>query len=735
MAMRLHCTGWCAQDVTSAVRSCHVLGHSVNRSRPKPFQSEKHTHAGDCPQFQFGHRGSRVITLAASTVAVGQEKPPEAPQDKYPPVEGVTALKVTNNITCLRGVCNERLKYEIEYALRRGTTENSYLIAVPDSDHKILIDVPFKAFAKGFMSCLEQETDVRQISHIVLTHVGPNRVSTLLSVLDKALQGRPAGSMKLVLSNPALKVLQAGMQGAGKPDLLSGLDVIVVKSGDEQIDITDKYSLEATLTPTPRWPDLMCVFEPKSKVMFTSKLFSAHVSPELLKASSSAFDVGSWEAYGEHWKYFFDCMLAPVAKQAVAALDKLPISATPRAAMGRPAAFLDAIGQLWGAAVSDIVAGSKQAPDGKITKAPRRTFAYALAPQHGPVVKTTISQLVYEYRKWAEQQVAAMRTSNVAVMYASAYGNTAALAQAITRGVTKGGVAVNTINLELVGLEEVAEAVKQSDAFILGSPTLGGHMPTQVQVALGNILRQSKARELPCGVFGSFGWSGEAVDEMESRLKDAGFAFAFKPIRVKFKPTAKDLVTCEQAGRDLAVQVKRRLKNKEKSTAATSAAEASQASGRKKAMGRVVGSLSVVTAADEDLKTGMLASWISQASFDPPGVTVSVKKDRVGMETLLHSGNKFSISMLPEGADKKILKVMSTPHQPGEDRLEGIEIFDSEVSGAPILKAANAYMDCEVISRMEAGDHWVIYAKVEGGKVLDDAALTSVCHRKVGNHY
>lgn len=219
------------------------------------------------------------------------------------------------------------------------------------------------------VSCLEQETDVRQISHIVLTHVGPNRVSTLLSVLDKALQGRPAGSMKLVLSNPALKVLQAGMQGkgntnavcirrlhtavrcaccdmlhacntnvlsctvahqrqkyaskqwncrthyhslpwacvcvsrrtqmayglplltllsgAGKPDLLSGLDVIVVKSGDEQIDITDKYSLEATLTPTPRWPDLMCVFEPKSKVMFTSKLFSAHVSPELLKVNGA----------------------------------------------------------------------------------------------------------------------------------------------------------------------------------------------------------------------------------------------------------------------------------------------------------------------------------------------------------------------------------------------------------------------------------------------------------------
>lgn len=26
-------------------------------------------------------------------------------------------------------------------------------------------------------------------------------------------------------------------------------------------------------------------------------------------------------------------------------------------------------------------------------------------------------------------------------------------------------------------------------------------------------------RDLPCGVFGSFGWSGEAVDELENRLK------------------------------------------------------------------------------------------------------------------------------------------------------------------------------------------------------------------------
>jgi flavorubredoxin len=63
----------------------------------------------------------------------------------------------------------------------------------------------------------------------------------------------------------------------------------------------------------------------------------------------------------------------------------------------------------------------------------------------------------------------------------------------------------------------------------------------QVTTALGAILRASEAKALPCGVFGSFGWSGEAVDEMEARLRDAGFKFGFEPIRVKFKPTAGQL--------------------------------------------------------------------------------------------------------------------------------------------------------------------------------------------------
>jgi flavorubredoxin len=62
--------------------------------------------------------------------------------------------------------------------------------------------------------------------------------------------------------------------------------------------------------------------------------------------------------------------------------------------------------------------------------------------------------LLWSGSSWTAAQVKAAETS-VAVLYASAYGNTAALAQAISRGITKAGVGVETYNLEVSTVEEV----------------------------------------------------------------------------------------------------------------------------------------------------------------------------------------------------------------------------------------------------------------------------------------
>ena len=70
----------------------------------------------------------------------------------------------------------------------------------------------------------------------------------------------------------------------------------------------------------------------------------------------------------------------------------------------------------------------------------------------------------------------------MAVLYASAYGNTAGMAQAISRGITKAGIGVETLNLEVDSVDDALKALKGAKGFIIGSPTLGGPLPPQVSL-------------------------------------------------------------------------------------------------------------------------------------------------------------------------------------------------------------------------------------------------------------
>ena len=123
-----------------------------------------------------------------------------------------------------------------------------------------------------------------------------------------------------------------------------------------------------------------------------------------------------------------------------------------------------------------------------------------------------------------------------------------------------------------------------------------------------------------------------------------------------------------------------------------------------------------------------------QASFDPPGLTVAVKRDRA-VEALLPVGNRFVLTVLAEGKERAAVKQLMRPFGPAEDRFAGLEVQRSELSGAAILPAAAAsYLECRVEQRMEAGDHFLVYAVVEEGKVLCEAP-SAVHHRKIGSTY
>ncbi len=466
-----------------------------------------------------------------------------------------------------------------------------------------------------------------------------------------------APQITFVCSNPGAKNLKSALENDDLP--------ILIMRGDETLDLGKGHHLQFIPTPNPRYPDQLCTYDPQTEILFSDKLFGSHF------CGDQVFDEG-WEVFTEDRRYYFDCLMAPHPRQVETALDKL----------------------------ADL-----------------QIRLYATG--HGPLVRYGLQELTHSYREWIKQQTNS--ELSVALIYASAYGNTAILSQAIARGITKAGVRVESINCEFADPEEIKSAIEKCAGFVIGSPTLGGHAPTPVQTALGIVLSTATNTKL-AGVFGSFGWSGEAVDLLEGKLKDAGFRFGFEPIRVKFKPNESTLQNCEEAGTDFAQALKRFTKK--------SLVAKQPATNVEQAVGRIIGSLCVVTATQGEIKTGMLASWVTQASFNPPGLTIAVAKDRA-MENLTHTSNPFIVNILAEG--REIRKHFMKVYEPGQDRFKGLDI--TEGNGGVILNGALAYLECTVQSRMEVGDHWLVYATVNDGKVLNQDGMTAIHHRKSASFY
>jgi flavorubredoxin/flavin reductase (DIM6/NTAB) family NADH-FMN oxidoreductase RutF len=567
-----------------------------------------------------------------------------------PKPRDVQVLPIAADTIVLRSRSWTRLRFEIEYALGRGTTANSYLIT---ADKIALIDPPGETFTQIYLEALQQRLDLSRLDYVILGHVNPNRAITLKALLEVAPQ------ITFVCSNPGAINLRGALP---EHDLK-----IIVMRGEETLDLGKGHNLQFIPTPSPRWPDQLCTYDPQIEILYTDKLFGAHI------CSDQVFDEG-WEIFNEDRRYYYDCLMAPYARQVETALDKL-------------------------------------------SELPPRLYATG----HGPLVRYGLIELTQAYRQWSQQQKS--QDTTVALLYASAYGNTATLAQALARGITKAGVGVEAINCEVAEPSEIQAAIEKSAGFIIGSPTLGGHAPTPIQTALGIVLSTATNKKL-AGVFGSFGWSGEAIDLIEGKLRDAGYRFGFETLRVKFKPTDVTLKLCEEAGTDFAQALKKAKKVRAPQQTATTVEQA---------VGRIVGSLCVVTAKQGDISSAMLADWVSQATFNPPGLTVAVAKDRA-IESLMYPGTEFVLNILAEGNHLSVMKHFLKPFAPGEDRFAGVATQDAS-NGSPILNDALAYLECSVNSRMESGDHWVVYAIVENGKLLEPNGMTAVHHRKSGNHY
>ena len=597
----------------------------------------------------------------------------------------VIQIPVEPGLVCLRGLSPTRLRFEVEYGLERGTTANSFLyLPSGPGDTALLVHPPGDSFAAPYLEALEALVPTTGPLQVVVGHTNPNRVKLLRQLAQRWPQ------LELISSNPGAQLLRElwnqrkpvppGSDATAEPEALPPLPPLRVVRTDTELTRADGRTLALLPTPTPRWPGGLMAFEAGSGLLMSGKFFAGHLCTEAWAETNRS-------STEEDRRYFYDCLMAPMVRQVEAVLDR-------------------------------------------IDELPIRT----IAPGHGPAIAESWRSLLVDYRRWGETQERAKLS--VALLYASAYGNTAAIADGLAQGVARTGVRVESINCEFSPAEKLLEAIRSCDAVLIGSPTLGGHAPTPIVSALGTLLAEGD-RAKPVGVFGSFGWSGEALDLLESKLRDGGFRLAFEPIKVKFSPDAATLKTIEETGTALGRQLLSTQRKEQRRSAGAGGMSESRSNPAVLALGRVVGSLCVLTtvkgSGESQLSGAMVASWVSQASFSPPGLTVAVAKDRA-VEALLHVGDGFALNVLAAGRENGAMKQFLQPFAPGADRFAGLEL-EHTPTGQPVLPEALAWMECTVKQRMECGDHWLLYAEAQAGAVLDSSATTAVHQRRSGANY
>ena len=449
-----------------------------------------------------------------------------------------------------------------------------------------------------------------------------------------------------------------------------------VKSGEE-LDLGTNpesgvnHRFEFLSAPNLHWPDTIFSFDHGTGILYTCDAFGLHY------CSEDVFDVDPG-AIAPDFRFYYECLMGPNARSVLQAMKRM-----------------DALPQ-----VTTIAVG------------------------HGPLLREHLPLWLDDYRSWSSER--STGEAYAAVCYVSQYGFCDRLSQALARGIQKAGAAVQLVDLRATDPQELSALVGEASAVVV--PTWPANPDADLQASIGTLLAALQPKQW-IAIYDAYGGNDEPIDTVASQLRSLGQKEAFEPLRIRQVPQADDYQRCEEAGTDLG-----QLLTKARTIAAMKAIDGEL----DKALGRLSGGLYVVTArqqtADGARSSAMVASWVSQASFDPPGITVAVAKDRA-IESLMQVGDRFVLNILREDNHQQLLRHFLKRFPPGADRFAGIATLEGAAAGGPVLGDALAFLGCRVLQRLEGPDHWIIYAEVEQGNVSDTEATTAIHHRKVGNHY
>jgi len=240
------------------------------------------------------------------------------------------------------------------------------------------------------------------------------------------------------------------------------------------------------------WPDSMFTYIPEEKILFSQDAFGLH----LASAERFADLISPTVVYREMAKYFAN-ILMPYAHLIIQLMKNI-------SEMGLEIDFI--------------------------------------ANDHGPIFRRDINNVFDWYNNWAQQSP----DNRAIIIYDSMWGSTQKMAKVIAEGVQSGGGKPTLLPLSGVHRSDVALELLEAGALIAGSPTLNNNVfPTLADVM--SYLKGLRRKNLVGAVFGSFGWSGEAVELLKSALEEMNVELIGEH-KTQYVPSVKSLNACFEMG-------------------------------------------------------------------------------------------------------------------------------------------------------------------------------------------
>jgi len=238
-----------------------------------------------------------------------------------------------------------------------------------------------------------------------------------------------------------------------------------VKSGDKLS--TGKFAFNFIPMPMVHWPDSMSTYLEQQKILFSNDAFGQHIG------TGEAFDEQlTQEQFIERAADYYANIILPFGTQ----VRKL----------------LDAVKAL------DIK---------------------TICPAHGVIVKKQILKIIEKYSFWCENKTDG---NKAVIVFDTMWGTTKKLAQKLSLEYEKKGYKVELINLSEKHYSYAMARLLEAKYIFVGSPTLNNNMMPSVNAFL-TYMKGLKPKNRAACAFGSYGWSGESIGQVNDILQSCGF--------------------------------------------------------------------------------------------------------------------------------------------------------------------------------------------------------------------